>query len=98
MITIIVLDRLHEGPAVVGAAWGLMGVCGMVAVLAFGRLDSRGRERRRLARFLVGAASAWFLIPAEPEPEPEPEPESEAEAEAEATAGAASARPAGPSD
>ncbi len=44
VIPIIVLDRLHESPALVGAAWAVSGVCGIATGLWFGRLDSRGRE------------------------------------------------------
>ena len=63
IIPIIILDRLHQGPIVVGAAWALSAVFGMAAALTFGRRDSRGRERRWLALSMVGYAigTALFL-------------------------------------
>ncbi len=64
VVPIVILNQLHEPPAVVGAAWAMMGACGMVAALVVGRLDSRGRERRWLVGSILGFAAsiALFLL------------------------------------
>lgn len=44
VVPLLVLDRLHMGELVVGLAYAVQGVAGIVSALLFGRLDSRGRE------------------------------------------------------
>jgi MFS family permease len=48
LIPLIVIQRLGYSEAVVGIVFALSGVAGMVSALAFGRLDTRGREWRLL--------------------------------------------------
>lgn len=62
VIPVIVLNRLHESPVFVGAAWALAGACGMVTALFFGRLDSHGREKGWLVWSAVGTAAAMALL------------------------------------
>jgi predicted MFS family arabinose efflux permease len=61
-IPVLVLNRLHEGPATVGILWGVMGASGLVSALVTGRINSRGRERQlMLFAILVSAvAMAWL--------------------------------------
>ena len=62
VVPVIVLNRLHESPALVGGAWALTGACGMVTALWFGRLDSRGREKGWLVWSTLGSAIAIALL------------------------------------
>lgn len=63
-IPIIVLDRLHEGAAVVGLVFAVQGLGGVVAALVAGRFDSRGRERAMLALpMLASSATLVLLLP-----------------------------------
>ena len=62
VMPVIVLDVLHEGPAVVGLAWGLAAVGGFVAALVFGRVDTAGRERYILAACWGGTALGLALL------------------------------------
>ena len=48
LVPLIVIDRLGYSEAVVGIVFALSGLAGMGAALAFGRLDTRGREWRLL--------------------------------------------------
>jgi MFS family permease len=52
-LPVLVLTRLHQGPATVGFLWGELGAAGLVSVLVVGRLSSRGRERQLV---LIGIA------------------------------------------
>ena len=62
VIPLIVLDRLHQGPATVGTVFAVMGVGGGVAALVFGRMNSAGRERRMLALPMLASAAALLLL------------------------------------
>jgi MFS family permease len=62
VIPIIVLNRLHESEAFVGLIWAVSGACGMVTALAFGRLDSRGREKGWLVWSIFGCAGAIAIL------------------------------------
>jgi MFS family permease len=62
VMPVIVLDVLHQGPAVVGLAWGLAAVGGFVAALIFGRVDTSGRERYILAACWGGTALGLALL------------------------------------
>lgn len=65
VVPVIILDRLHAGPFAVGAAWAIMGLTGMVAAFAFGRIDSRGREKALVVwpELGVAVATATLLLP-----------------------------------
>lgn len=65
VVPVIILDRLQAGPLAVGVAWATMGLTGMVAAFAFGRIDSRGREKALLVwpQLGVAVATASLLLP-----------------------------------
>ncbi len=66
VIPLIVLDRLHQGPATVGTVFAVLGVGGAVAALVFGRMNSAGRERRMLVLpMFANAAALLLLLPAQ---------------------------------
>jgi MFS family permease len=56
-LPVLVLGRLHQGPAAVGLLWGAMGGAGLVSALAVGRLDTRGRERQLMTAAIVASAA-----------------------------------------
>ena len=62
-IPVLVLGRLHQGPAAVGYIWGLVGAATLVSVLVVGRLKTLGRERRLMAVSVLGMAVAMALLP-----------------------------------
>ncbi|TMF09425.1 MAG: MFS transporter, partial [Chloroflexi bacterium] len=62
-IPVMVLGRLHGGPATVGLLWGAMGAGGLVSALLFGRINSRGRERHLMVGAIVVSAAAMALLP-----------------------------------
>ncbi len=62
-IPVLVLGRLHQGPAAVGLLWGAMGLAGLVSALLTGRIDSRGRERQLMAGAIVVSAAGIALLP-----------------------------------
>jgi MFS family permease len=62
VLPIIVLDRLHESEAFVGAAWAIAGLCGMLTGLWFGRLDSHGREKGWLVWSMLGSGVAFAIL------------------------------------
>jgi predicted MFS family arabinose efflux permease len=62
-IPVLVLGRLHQGPAAVGYVWGLVGAATFVSVLVVGRLQTQGRERQLMAVSLLGMAVALSLLP-----------------------------------
>ncbi|HKB18508.1 MAG TPA: MFS transporter [Candidatus Dormibacteraeota bacterium] len=62
-IPVLVLGRLHQGPAAVGFLWGAMGLAGLVSALVTGRIDSRGRERQLMAGAIVVSAVGIALLP-----------------------------------
>jgi MFS family permease len=65
LVPLIVLERLHQGPAAVGGVFAAMGVGGAIAAIAFGRIDSSGRERAMLVvPMLASAAVLALLLPA----------------------------------
>ena len=49
VVPLIVLQRLHLDEVVVGLFFALQGLTGVVSAFAFGRMDTRTRERRMLA-------------------------------------------------
>lgn len=62
-IPVLVLGRLHEGPAAVGYIWGLFGAATLVSVLIVGRLKTLGRERQLMAVSVLGMAVAMAFLP-----------------------------------
>ena len=62
-IPVLVLSRLHQGPAQVGLLWGLMGVGGLVATIASGRIKSEGRERQLMLFSIIVEAAVLLVLP-----------------------------------
>ena len=62
-IPVLVLSRLHQGPAAVGSLWGLMGVGGLAATLVSGRFKTEGRERQLMLGSIVIEAVALVAVP-----------------------------------
>ena len=62
VIPLIVIEVLGAGQAAVGLVFALAGLAGMVSVLAFGRVDTRGRERRMIVIPMFLSAGAVALI------------------------------------
>ena len=61
-VPVLVLSRLHSGPATVGILWGIMGGVGMVSALLTGRVSSLGRERQMMSvAIVIGAAGTVVL-------------------------------------
>lgn len=62
-IPVLVLTRLHEGPAAVGFLWGLLGVGGLAASLVAGRMKTEGRERQLMLGSIVVMGLALMALP-----------------------------------
>jgi MFS family permease len=62
VIPLIVLERLGLPEAFVGVTFALSGVAGMVTALAFGRMDTRGREWSLLIFPMLALAPAVALL------------------------------------
>ena len=62
-IPVLVLNRLHAGPASVGFLWGGMGAGGLLAALIAGRMAIRGRERQVIFVTLLLCAAALAVLP-----------------------------------
>ena len=62
-IPVLVLSRLHQGPAAVGFLWGLLGVGGLAASLVAGRIKTEGRERGLMLGSIVVMAVALVALP-----------------------------------
>ena len=62
-VPVLVLGRLHQGPATVGYLWGLVGAAGFVATLFAGRLRTAGRERRLMAASMAAIGVAMAAVP-----------------------------------
>jgi len=62
-IPVLVLGRLHQGPAAVGYIWGLVGAATFVSVLVVGRLKTLGRERQLMTVSMLGMAVAVSFLP-----------------------------------
>lgn len=63
-LPVLVLSRLHGGPATVGLLWGISGAAALVSSLFVGRMRVQGRERRLIFVALVVNALAYALLPA----------------------------------
>jgi MFS family permease len=62
-VPVLVLDRLHQGPATVGFLWGAMGAAGLASALVAGRMSSRGRERQLMFGSILVSAAAIAVLP-----------------------------------
>jgi predicted MFS family arabinose efflux permease len=62
-VPVLVLGRLHSGPATVGLLWGALGAAGLVSALVAGRVASQGRERRLMFGAIVASTIAIALLP-----------------------------------
>ncbi|HUE66808.1 MAG TPA: MFS transporter [Candidatus Acidoferrum sp.] len=62
-IPVLVLGRLHEGPAAVGYVWGLVAAATLVSVLVVGRLKTLGRERQLMSLSMLAMAVAMSFLP-----------------------------------
>jgi MFS family permease len=62
VVPLIVLESLDYGETAVGLAWAASGVSGMVAAFLFGRVDTRGRERRLVAGAMALMAPSFALL------------------------------------
>ena len=62
-VPVLVLDRLHSGPATVGILYGIMGGVGLVSALFVGRISSLGRERQLMVVAMVIGTAATALLP-----------------------------------
>ena len=62
-IPVLVLGRLHQGPAAVGYVWGLIGAATLISTLVVGRLKTLGRERQLMAVSLLAMAIAVSFLP-----------------------------------
>ena len=63
---VMVLGRLHGGPAVVGYIWGAVGLAGFFSTFVAGRIDTRGRERVLMAGSTLAMALALAFLPGAP--------------------------------
>jgi predicted MFS family arabinose efflux permease len=62
-IPVLVLGRLHQGPAAVGYIWGAVGAAAFVSTLIVGRVRTLGRERQLMAGSIVAMAVAMSFLP-----------------------------------
>lgn len=62
-VPVLVLGRLHAGPAAVGYIWGAVGLAGFFATFVAGRIDTRGRERQLMAGSTLAMAAALAFLP-----------------------------------
>lgn len=60
---VLMLGRLHQGPAIIGLIWGMVGVAGLIAIAFVGRMNTLGRERRLMSASLLAMALALALLP-----------------------------------
>jgi len=61
-VPVLVLNRLHGGPEMVGLLWGIMGAAGLLSALVMGRFPSAGRERAWMLVGIVVSAAATALL------------------------------------
>jgi MFS family permease len=62
VLPVLVLNRLHGGPAQVGLMWSAMGVGGLIANLLMGSVRTEGREHRIMAAGFAGAAVGLSVV------------------------------------
>jgi predicted MFS family arabinose efflux permease len=62
-VPVLVLGRLHQGPATVGYLWGALGAAGLVSALVAGRIPTLGRERQIMLGGIIVTAVAMATLP-----------------------------------
>jgi MFS family permease len=62
-LPVLILERLHQAPLMVGVFYSLSGLVGIGAGLLVGRLPTAGRERQMMAAANVLTLVAWLLLP-----------------------------------
>lgn len=62
VIPLLVLERLHGGPALVGLLFAAQGIGGVISSMLAGRLDTRGREHRMIVYPMLGSAVLLLLL------------------------------------
>jgi MFS family permease len=62
-IPVLLLNRLHEGPATVGLLWGVMGAAGLASAIIGGRFAKQGRERQLILASILANAAAMAILP-----------------------------------
>jgi MFS family permease len=62
-VPVLVLGRLHSGPATVGLLWGAMGGAGLASALVAGRMSSLGRERQLIVGAILVGSLATAMLP-----------------------------------
>jgi predicted MFS family arabinose efflux permease len=62
-LPVLVLSRLHMGPATVGFMWGGLGAAGLVSALVAGGLASRGKERQMMFGAILVSVVAMSALP-----------------------------------
>lgn len=62
-LPVLVLNRLHEGPALVGLLWGVSGVTALASSLLVGRTRVQGRERGLILAAMLIQAVGFALLP-----------------------------------
>ncbi len=64
LIPLLVLQRLHGGPALVGLLFAAQGIGGVISSTLAGRIDTRGREHAMIVYPMLGSAILLlFLLP-----------------------------------
>jgi MFS family permease len=62
-VPVLLLGRLHQGPATVGYLWGALGAAGLVSALIAGRIPTLGRERQIMLGGIIVTAVAMATLP-----------------------------------
>ena len=62
VLPLLILERLHGSEVLVGLAYAVSGVAGMVTVFLSARMDTRGREWHMLVYTIVFTAPAYGLL------------------------------------
>ncbi|HYM49317.1 MAG TPA: MFS transporter [Candidatus Limnocylindrales bacterium] len=61
-LPVLILNRLHAGPAAVGLVFGAFGVAALLSALIFGRIGSVNRERTFLAGSMLVTVVALVIL------------------------------------
>jgi predicted MFS family arabinose efflux permease len=62
-VPVLVLGRLHQGPATVGYLWGVLGAAGLISALLAGRVPTLGRERQIMLGGIFVSVVAMATLP-----------------------------------
>jgi len=62
VIPVLVLERLHGGPALVGLLFAAQGLGGVISSTLAGRIDTRGREHAMIVYPMLGSAVLFLLL------------------------------------